>query len=147
MTVTAKLYGNAILKLANKEIDWETDTIAVSLHTSAYTPNQHTHDYRNDATAEVADDGAVYRTGGTTIGSRTAVYGTPVCTFDGADVSWAASTITARYAVIYGSAGTTESANPLIGYVDFGADQSSTGGAFTVTWGAAGIFTVTVGTI
>lgn len=146
MAVTAYLYGNAVLKMLNKEIDWDTDTIAVSLHTSSYTPSQDTHDYRNDATAEVADDGAVYRTGGTTIGNCVATYATAtnVAKFDGDDVSWAASTITARYAVVYGSAGTVESANPLIGYVDFGTTVATTGGPFLISWGTAGIFTVTV---
>ncbi len=145
MAVTAYLFGNAVLKMLNKEIDWDTDTIAVSLHTSAYTPNQHTHAYRNQATAEVAQD-AVYWTGGTTIGSCMATYGTPVCTFDGNDVSWAASTLSFQYAVVYGSAGTTASANPLIGYVNYGTTVASTGGAVTLTWGTAGIFAITVGT-
>jgi hypothetical protein len=146
MPVSAKLYGNAIIKLGNKEIDWVTDTMAVSLHTSTYAPNQDTHDYQNDLTNEVADDGAVYRTGGTELGNRTLTYATAtnVVKFDADDVSWAASTITARYAVVYGSAGTTTSANPLFCYVDFGSDQISSGGAFTITWGTAGIATVTV---
>jgi len=146
MTVTAKLYGNAIVQMANKEIDWVTDTMCVSLHTSTYAPNQDTHDYQNDLTNEVADDGAVYFTGGTELGNRTLAYATAtnIVKFDADDVSWAASTITARYAVIYGSAGTTTTANPLFCYVDFGQDMVSTGGAFTITWGTAGIATVTV---
>jgi len=62
---------------------------------------------------------------------------------DAADTTWASSTITARYAVVYASTGTA-STSPLIGYVDFGSDQSSTNGNFTITWDATGIVRVTV---
>ena len=54
------------------------------------------------------------------------------------------STITARYAVIYDSTGTS-STSALIGYVDFGADVSTTNGTFQITWDSAGIFTIAVG--
>jgi len=46
--------------------------------------------------------------------------------------SWTSATITARAAVIYKSTGTA-SADPLVGYVDFGSDVSSTNGTFAVT--------------
>jgi len=146
MTTTAYLYGNSILKLGNKEIDWDTDAIRVTLHTSSYTPNQDTHDYQDDLTNEVADDGAVYRTGGTVLANCSAAYATAtnVASFDADDAIWAGSTISAQYAVLWGSVGTATTANPLIGYVDFGTTLSTTGGPFTVTWGSAGVFTITV---
>jgi hypothetical protein len=59
-------------------------------------------------------------------------------------VTWAASTITARYAVVADTTPGTAATNPLICYVDFGADVTSSGGNFTITWDADGIFTVTV---
>ena len=62
---------------------------------------------------------------------------------DAADTTWASSTITARYAVIYDSTGTS-STSALIGYVDFGSDQASTNGNFTITWDATGIVRITV---
>lgn len=144
MAVTALLYGSFPAKLANKEIDWDSDTIKVALATSTYTPNQDTHDYFNDITNEVTGTG--YTAGGATLGSKTVNYtsGTNTQAFDAADTSWTTSTITARYAIIYDATPGTAATNPLIGYVDFGADVSSTAGTFTITWDAAGIFTISV---
>ncbi|MFC9766736.1 hypothetical protein ACFVJ2_33630, partial [Rhodococcus jostii] len=62
---------------------------------------------------------------------------------DAADSSWTTSTITARYAIIYNSTPGTDATRPLIAYVDFGADVSTTAGTFTITWDAAGIVTLT----
>ena len=143
MAVTALLYGSFPAKLANKEIDWDTDTVKVALCTSTYSPNQDTHDYFNDVTNEVSGTG--YTAGGATLGSKTVNYtsGTNTQAFDAADTVWSTATITARYAIIYVSTGTS-STSPLIGYVDFGADVSSTAGDFTIQWSASGIFTMTV---
>jgi len=145
MAVTAKLYGKFLNALANKEVDLNSDTIKVQLHTSSYTPDQDTHDYHNDLTNEVAN-GNGYTTGGATLGSPSFSYtgATNVFMFDGADVSWTSSTITARYAVLVDTTPGSTSTNPLIGYVDFGTDVSTTNGTFQITWDAAGIFTVTV---
>ncbi len=143
MAVSAKWYGNAFGRAFNKEIDVDTDTIKVMLCTSAYTPDQDAHDYKNDVTSEVTGTG--YTAGGATLGSVSVAYsgGTNTFTIDGADVSWPSSTITARYAVIYDSTPATDATRPLLGYVDFGADVSSSGGSFDIVWDSAGIFTVT----
>ena len=143
MAVSAKFYGKAFLSAFNKEIDLNSDTIKVALCTSTYTPDQDAHDYFNDITNEVTGTG--YTAGGATLGSAAVSYtgGTNTFAFDGADVSWATSTITARYAIVYDSTGTS-STSPLICYVDFGADVSTTAGTFTLTWDAAGICTVVV---
>jgi hypothetical protein len=140
----SKLYGNFLLKALNKEVDFDSDTIKVALLTSSYTPNQDTHDYFNDvSTNEVTGTG--YTAGGITLASKTATYdsGTNVIVLDAADVTWSSSTITARYAVVYDSTGTA-STSALIGYVDFGSDQSSTNGNFTITWDSTGIVRITV---
>lgn len=142
--MASKLYGNFLLKALNKEVDFDSDTIKVALLTSAYTPNQDTHDYFNDVSAnEVTGTG--YTAGGITLSSKTATYdsGTNVIVLDAADVTWSSSTITARYAVVYDSTGTA-STSALIGYVDFGSDQSSTNGNFTITWDSTGIVRITV---
>jgi len=142
--MASKLYGNFLLKALNKEVDFDTDTIKVALLTSSYTPNQDTHDYFNDvSTYEVTGTG--YTAGGITLASKTATYdsGTNVIVLDAADVTWSSSTITARYAVVYDSTGTS-STSALIGYVDFGSDQSSTNGNFTITWDSTGIVRITV---
>lgn len=143
MAVTAKLYGLAIKSAFNKEIDFDTDTVKVMLCTSTYAPNQDTHQYKSSVTNEVTGTG--YTAGGATLGTKTVAYNTSTNIFsmDAADVSWASSTITARYAVIYVDTGVA-STSPLIAYVDFGADVASSGGTFTITWDAAGMVTATI---
>lgn len=141
----SKLYGNFLKQALNKEIDWDSDTIKVALLSSSYTPNQDTHDYLDDVTSyEVTGTG--YTTGGITLASKTSTYdGTNnVIILDAADVTWSSSTITARYAVVYDDSGASAAAKPLIGYVDFGSDQSSTNGNFTITWDSTGIVRITV---
>jgi hypothetical protein len=142
MPVTAKWYGNALLKALNKEIDWDTDTIKVMLCTSAYVPDQDAHIYKSSVTNEITGTG--YVAGGATLTTKTITYdaATNKITLDAADVTWASSTITARYAVIYGDTGVAGT-SVLLGYVDFGADVSSTNGNFTIVWDAGGIFTIT----
>jgi len=140
---TTKTYGNLIKQAFNKEVDFDTDTIKVALVSSSYTPNQDTHDYWDDvSTYEVSGTG--YTAGGATLTGKSVTYdsGTNVTKFDATDVSWTGSTITARYAVVYLSTGTA-STSPLIAYVDFGSDQSSSSGTFQIVWDSAGIFTTT----
>jgi len=143
MAVSAKLYGLALQSFANKEIDWDSDTIKVMLCTSTYSPNQDTHRYKSDVTNEVTGTG--YTAGGATLTSPTFAYtaGTNTLTLDAADTSWPSSTITARYAVIYDSTPSTDATRPLLAYVDFGADVSTTAGTFSIVWDATGIITLT----
>lgn len=143
MAVSAKWYGQALLKALNKEIDWDSDAIKIMLCTSAYTPDQDTHIYKSSVTGEVA--GAGYTAGGATLASKTIVYtaGTNLITLDAADVSWPSATITARYAVIYDSSPGTDATDPLLAFIDFGQDIISTNGTFTIAFNASGILTIT----
>jgi hypothetical protein len=144
MAVTAFWYGNALLKALNKEIDWDSDVIKVALVTSTHVPNQDTHAYFSDITNEAVGTG--YTVGGQALASKTITYtgATNVIALDAADTTWASSTITARYAVIYDDTPATAATKPLLAYVDFGVDQSSTNGNFTLTWDANGILKITV---
>ena len=143
MAVTALVYGGFLQSLANKEVDLDSDVLKIMLCTSAYTPNQDTHRYKSSVTGEVTGTG--YTSGGNTLGSVAVTYtaGTNTLTLDAADTSWSNSTITARYAVIYDSTPATDATRPLIAYIDFGADVSSSGAAFNITFDAAGIVTLT----
>lgn len=143
MAVTAKMYNLAFTALANKEIDWGSDTIKVALCTSSYTPSQSTHNYYDDITNEVSN-GNGYTTGGATLANKTEAFVGQVKQFKADDTSWSNSTITARYAIIYDDTPATAGTKPLIGYVDFGADVTSTAGAFTIEWHDDGLFTITV---
>lgn len=141
---TTKTYGSLIAKAFNKEIDFDSDTIKVALLSSSYTPNQDTHDYWDDVSANQVT-GTGYTAGGATLANKSVTYtsGTNVTKFDADDVSWTSSTITARYAVIYDDTPATNATKPLIAYIDFGSDQSSSSGTFSIVWDAAGIFTTT----
>jgi hypothetical protein len=143
MAVSAKVYGLGMKSLASKLANLSSDTLKVSLHTSTYAPNQDTHQFQSDLTNEVTGTG--YTAGGQALTSVTLTYtaATNVLMLDAADVSWASSTITARYAVVYDATPGTAATNPLICYVDFGADVSSTAATFQIVWDAAGIVTFT----
>jgi hypothetical protein len=143
--MASKLYGQFLSQALNKEIDFDTDTIKVALLTNAYTPDQDAHNYYDDVVAnEVTGTG--YTAGGNTLANKTNTYNsaTNVIVLDADDVTWSSSTITARYAVIYDATPATNATKPLIGYVDFGSDQSSSNGNFTITWDATGIVRITV---
>ena len=144
MAVSAKYYGKFFTSAFTKKVDLSADTIKVMLCTSSYTPDQDTHDFKDDVTNEVTGTG--YSAGGATLSSPTLTYtgGTNTLAFDGGDVSWAGSTLTARYAVVYDSTPGTDATRPLIMYVDFGADVSTTAGTLTITWDSAGLASVTV---
>ena len=111
------------------------------LTTNSYTPNQDTHDYHNDVTNEVSGTG--YVANGTTLGTKVNSNTLNVVKFDAADTTWASSTITARRAVLYDATPGASASNPLMLWVDFGADQSSSAGNFTIQWNASGIATIT----
>jgi hypothetical protein len=142
--MASKVYGNALKAAFNKENDWDTDTNKVILLSSAYTPNQDTHDYLDDVVAnEVSGTG--YTAGGQALASKTNAYdaSTNTVKFDAADVTWSSSTITARYAVVYDDSPATSATKPLIAYFDFTTDRASSNGDFIVRWGTDGVFSAT----
>ena len=112
-------------------IDVDAVTVRVMLTTSAYTENKDTHAKRSDVTNEVS--GAGYTGGGATA-TVTVTKDTANDRVDIAlgEVSWPASTITARKAVYYVSRGGAASADELIAVNDFGSDIVSSGGTFTL---------------
>lgn len=142
---TGKLYGLVFTQLWNKEIDFDTDTIKVMLTTSTYVPDQDVHNFKDDVTNEITGTG--YTATGETLGSKTVTYtaGTNKHVLDGADVPWATATFTARIAVIYDASPASDATRPLIGYQDFGGDETVSAATFTIQWAAAGIVEITVG--
>lgn len=140
---TAKLYGKLILSLFNKKIDWDSDTIKCALFTDTYTPNQDTDQYYDTLIGEVLS-GNGYNTGGATLANKTITYiaGTNAVTIDADAVVWSASTITARYAVIYDD--TPASSKPLICYLDFGVNKTNDAGNYSLDWDVDGISSFTV---
>jgi hypothetical protein len=125
--------------IQNGTIDVDTDTIKVALVTSSYTPDQATHDKFDDVTNEVSAAG--YTAGGATLANIALQLDTTNhwCDVNADDVQWTAN-ITARAAVVYMSTGTAAT-SPLIAYLDFGSDQTSSGGGtFTLQLNAEGLW-------
>jgi hypothetical protein len=62
--------------------------------------------------------------------------------YDADDAVWSSSTLTARGAVIYKDTG-TPSTSPLIAWLDFTTDKSSSNGTFQIVWNSEGIVNLT----
>tara|TARA_R110000824_G_scaffold358600_1_gene546144 strand:- start:669 stop:1127 length:459 start_codon:yes stop_codon:yes gene_type:complete len=139
---------NNLTQTTNFEIDFDDTTAGrfkCMLVESSYTPNFATDSVKADVSGEVSA-GVGYVAGGEALtGVTFAISGgaaAAIITWDAADVTWAASTITnAAAAVIYN---TSEPGEPLIAYVDFGGNFSTTSGTFQIVWNASGIFTLDV---
>ena len=136
------MYGITFLNALKNDLaldldDTSADRFKVMLVTSSYSPNFGTHDFKADVTNEVSGTG--YDAGGKSLSSVTLTQSSGTITFDAADVTWTSSTITARAAVVYDDSLTND---PLIAYIDFGADKSSSAGDFVLTFNASGIFTL-----
>jgi len=116
------------------------DIIKVQLHTNAYTPDKD-HNVKGDLTNEVPN-GNGYTTGGATLANQAVSQDDTddEGVFDGDDVTWTNSTITARYAVLIDD---TLAGDDLICCFDFEADKSSSNGDFKIQWNAEGIINLT----
>lgn len=122
-------------------VDLDGDTIKLSLHSSSYTPDQDAHDFYDDVTSEVSASGT-YSAGGATLSVTLSQDNTDdEGVFDATDVSFTSATITARYAVIYKSTGNSAT-SPLVCLIDFGSNQISTAGTFTISFASEGIINV-----
>lgn len=144
MAVSAKLYGRFTTHISKGEFIFLTDTVKVGILDSTYTPDQN-DDYWGDVNAhEVSGTG--YTARGKALTSKTVTYGSGIktTTFDAADVTWAALTLTdARYLVVYKDSGTNNT-SWLMGYVDLGVSKTPSNAAVTITWHADGIATLPV---
>ncbi len=135
------VYNSMLDDLVNGNINFKAsggDTYYLMLVTDVYSVNKDTHTRRNNITNEVAN-GNGYATGGkqvtvtnavdTALDQENLTFGT---------VTWPTATITARGAVIYKLAGGTlpgTAANdPLVAYIDFGQNVSSTNANFAVSF-------------
>lgn len=140
----ASVVYNSFKKDVNGAINWGdngTTIIKAMLVTDLYVPNIDTDLFASDISNEVA--GTNYVAGGSAILTRSVTIdnANDIGIYDGDNVTWGTSTITARGAVIYkdtGVAGTS----PLICFVDFLVDKTSDGGDFIIQWHPNGIFSV-----
>ncbi len=127
-------------------------TIYVILVSASYTQNIDTDTrYRDVSAHEVNITGPVavgYFAGGQCM-SASNVFAVDTtndrATWASANITWTSSTITARGAVILKmrTNGLNKDLDNLIGYVDFGSNQSSSNGSFTIQWNAIGVLSLT----
>lgn len=143
MAVTGFWFARGIQNLLDrtKAIDVDTNTLKIMLTTSSWTPNQDTMEVKSDVTNEVVGTG--YTAGGATLASVTITQTLNVVTLDAADAAWTVATITARRAVIYDSTAAADADKALICWIDFGQNEVSSGGTFTVQFAAGGIASAT----
>jgi hypothetical protein len=140
MAYTTKLYGQAPLNMAKGLFDYDTNAIKVALYTTN-TINQNTDDNYTAFTAantEVSSSGTGYTTAGKALTTKTNTSTTLVTSLGAADTSWTSATFTCRTAVVYDSV-----TDKLLGYIDFGANQSVVAGTFTISWSGGIIATIT----
>ena len=122
-------------------INLKSDTIKLSLHSSSYTPDIDADEFFDDVDNEVSTSGSYTAgaAGGYTLTTTVSTDDTDnEGVFDATDVSITGATITARYAIIRKDTGTA-STSPLVLYIDFGSNQTSTVGTFAITFAAEGI--------
>lgn len=143
MAVSTARYGKSGGQFASGNIIWAgtTHNIKVALTTSSYTPNLDTHEFFSSVTNELGTANG-YTAGGQLLATRTTTYlsDDDQTALKAADSVWtpgAGETLTARYAVVYRDTGTAAT-SPLIILVDFGANLSATGAAFTIDWNDTG---------
>lgn len=142
MAVTHKIYLGAMVSAFNKEVDLEGDEIRAMLCTSAYEPDQVNHRYKSDVTGEVSGTG--YTAGGVQLANVSLSTVGTTLRLNADDVQWPSSSITGRYLVYYDAEPGSDATRPLLGFVDFGEDVSTTSGTFQAVWHNNGLFGITV---
>ena len=114
------------------------DTFKLSLYTSSSTINNASTTVYTTSD-EVANSGSYTAGGGSLANQAVSTDGTTALVdFD--DLSFTSATITARYALIYNSS----DSNKAVCVLDFGTDQTSTSGTFTIQFPSAGASTAII---
>lgn len=134
------IYDSMMEDLVRGAIDFDTDVFYVMLVTNTYTENKGTHKKRSDVTGEVGTTGTNYAVGGlATVVTPTLDTVNHRLDLAFSNVTWNNATITAKGAVIYKrtGAGAQPANDPLVAFVDFGQNVSSTAAAFAVTFSSA----------
>lgn len=125
--------------LLKKNVDFANDTFKIILMQSGFLFNRDTHEAYANVSANELATAFGYTVGGATLSGVTV---TEDDTNDRATVTWNNATWTASGgdigpspgAIIYDDTPTTPTADPIIGYIDFGGNQTqSNGGVATIS--------------
>jgi hypothetical protein len=146
MAVTFKAYGLFLQSILEGRVDLRTDPLMCMIVKSDYTPNQDTHKFRSVVTNEITGSG--YVSGGKQVTGVSLSYtaSTNALTIGGGNLVWPGVTWTgARYGVLYvAREGVPITAQPLVAYIDFGADVNRTDAPFYINWSVNGITSLSV---
>ena len=140
--MASAIYNSFKAHTMNGNVNLSSDTVYVMLVTD-YTVDIDAHEDRADVTAsEVSGTG--YTAAGAEITTLTVSIDDTddEGVWDGTDVTWASSMISAEGAIIYKSSGASTT-DYLIAYIDFGSAKSSSNGNFTIQWSTEGIVNLT----
>lgn len=142
------VFSQAKIDLGNKVFNLATDSVKFALVTAVVTPAEADAGPHfggtgttNYATNQVTPGGS-YATGGPALTTK-------VFNASGANAKWDADDVSitqnvlnptnARWAILYDD---TDANKRAVGFLDLGVARDLTTGLFTVTWAAAGIFTL-----
>jgi hypothetical protein len=147
MAVTAFAFHKLADSLAQKKIDFDSDTIKCLL-LSSYTADQAGDQYVSDVKATGTETtGTGYTAGGVTLTSVGWSLTGGVWKFTGTIPAWNATggSLAASHAVFYDSTPGSDATNPVIAYwvLDGGSTVTATNDTFTLTAHADGIVTFT----
>jgi hypothetical protein len=136
------IFNGAKAKLGDGSIDWNTDTIKVSLHTSSLTPDKDNDVFFSDIGSEISPVGTYVAGGATLTGTSVTQDNTnDRGVYDANDVQWTGVTSVYRYAIVYKSTGVA-STSPVIAVLDYGTDQTVTNAVVDIAWPASGVFSL-----
>lgn len=148
--MASDMFNSAIGRLLGDDsivstaINLKTDTIKGSLHSSSWTPSIDADEFFDDVDNEVSSSGSYTAgaAGGYTLTTTVSTDDTDdEGVFDATDVSITSASITAQYFIIRKDTGTA-STSPLVLYIDFGSNVTSTAGTFTITFASEGILNI-----
>lgn len=121
-------------------VDFDTDNISISLHTSGYSPDPEYHPFYSYIWEEVVGTG--YSTGGLQLQNVTCTRNLTTTTVDADDLTFSqnpAGFTNARYAVMRKDTG-DPATSPLIGVFNLGGDQSVVSKHLTLAFSPSGLF-------
>ena len=129
------------------QMDYLSDTMRMTLHTTTYSPNIDTNEAFADATNELGTANG-YTANGVALATKTVSYNATgnVTTLSADDFSWTASGagLTFRYVVLHDdSIATGPPVKPLWGFMDDTGVTLAAGSTYTVDITASGLLTVT----
>jgi hypothetical protein len=145
-SATLYIYHGFMQNLMKKligDLSSESTIIKCALLDSDYTPSLATHTSYNDLTDELST-GSGYTSGGCILTNKTLSLVAGVLTFITDDATWPASTLEARYGVVYDDTTAGNTNKKLLLLADFGDDYTSSSSTFRIQWSASGLIRLVI---